>query len=214
MPFSEKICPACGASSRDSEFSGNFCSKCYSERAEMRMPARVELSICKRCGKMGARGWSLPTSDDIEALVLSRCKGDYDSASAHIEGEFVNLEFTFIESGKEFAVKRTIPLKLRDTTCTECSRKAGGYYEAIIQIRGEDEEKIKRMEQKISRLVSRSSFISKTNWIKEGVDLYAGSKRVAEHVISNLGFKYSKSDKLAGVKDGRRIYRRSLCVRV
>jgi nonsense-mediated mRNA decay protein 3 len=214
MSLSEKICPMCGASSRDLEFSGNFCSACYATRAKIKMPNVVELRICKRCGKIGVRGWSLPTSADIEALVLSRCKGDYESASAHIDGESVNLEFTFVEAGKRFAVKRAIALKMRETTCTECSRKAGGYYEAIIQIRGDDEERIGRMEEKISRLVSRSSFISKIIRVKEGVDLYAGSKRVAEHVISNLGFKYSKSDKLAGVKDGRRIYRRSLCVRV
>ena len=56
--------------------------------------------------------------------------------------------------------------------------------------------------------------MSKYKELDEGIDIYVGSKKEASAALSILKRRPTISDTLYGVKDGRRVYRRTYCVRV
>jgi NMD protein affecting ribosome stability and mRNA decay len=64
------------------------------------------------------------------------------------------------------------------------------------------------------RELTKRTFVSKYVELPEGVDMYAGSKKAVAEVLGVLDLKPKISDKLYGVKDGRRVYRRTYCMRV
>jgi NMD protein affecting ribosome stability and mRNA decay len=100
---------------------------------------------------------------------------------------------------------------MNKSICDDCSKASSGYYEAIIQVRGKN---VQRWAEKIMRELKSRTFVSKYMKLDEGIDIYVGSRKEAAETLAILKRKPTISDKLYGVKDGRRVYRRTYCVRV
>jgi len=113
-------------------------------------------------------------------------------------------------------------------SCPTCSRKAGKYYEAIIQLRANERELDKReideMERFLRRKIrelgdsGRGVFIADRKKVRKGLDLYISDKRVAHSLIHQLrgefGGEVKESPKLFGMKDGIRQYRMTYLLRL
>lgn len=102
--------------------------------------------------------------------------------------------------------------KVKKTICPNCSRKFGGYYEAILQLRGLSTEVIDFTENRLENISKndRKAFY-KIESVKNGFDIYIGSKsaakKVSELVKRNFNLKIIKSYKLVTRREGRDVHR-------
>jgi len=102
--------------------------------------------------------------------------------------------------------------------CPYCARRAGEYYEAVIQIRGKRWKKL--YDVLLSWLPNQMdplAFITKELPTKNGIDVYIGSKKVAEKFsrkARQLGAAIKISHSLVTVRDGKPITREYLSLRL
>jgi len=205
MTFLDKICPDCGASSNEKEFVGLFCVECYAKRARLHLPREIVIRVCKRCGRFGVRRWSEKISD-LEDEVRKLVKGKFDSIDVKVDESGKRCLLT-IHFGKA-KLEKEIKVKLKKSLCDVCQKIARGYYEAIIQLRGEAIEKA----GELKRELEAKTFISKEVELKNGIDLYVGSTQAAYEALRNLGLRFRTSKKLWGVKKGKRLFRTTFAV--
>lgn len=199
------LCPKCGKESK------GLCVDCYLENTPIER-GQLKLSRCS-CGRFRYRGnWStslenldktvkksvrLPSDMQVDKVeVKHEIKENNLSLDIMIEGEYKSEKFK-----KELNEK----IKLKDLTCPTCSRKFGGYFEAILQFRC-----------KMPDLKVDEDQIVKTERVKGGIDYYVMSNNYAKGVASRLkrsGFKIKASKKIYSRRDGREVYRVSYSIK-
>lgn len=206
----ELLCPKCGASNKDVGFSGPFCVKC--RPVEIKCPKRMEFMRCSKCKRVRLKGnWVACSDEKLAQEVISKCKGEFLSGTY----SFMNQEATFFVGDKDhmFPVKRSIKANVIKNICPDCVRKSGGYFEAIIQLRGKG-AKISKHGRLFKKMLFKKTFVTKEEQVKEGLDLYIGSSRAVVEMLAELGIRARISRKLAGEKAGKRLYRTTFLVRV
>ncbi len=113
-------------------------------------------------------------------------------------------------------------------TCDRCSRISGGYFEGVVQVRASGRPLTAREQETAARIAgevedrlqeggSRLSFISRMT-DEEGLDIVVGQSAmgedIAREITGALGGRYTVHPKLAGEKDGKRLYRITYSVRL
>ncbi|HSB46492.1 MAG TPA: NMD3-related protein [Candidatus Bilamarchaeum sp.] len=205
--MSDLICPRCGRSSREVKFIEAFCADCAPVRLEC--PAKVELEQCGRCLRGKIRGeWTPVDAKKIDNLVIARCRGEYvgfayDQATGKAVFE--------LENGA--SVEREILFEIKKTICQQCSRISGGYYEGIIQLRG-NREKAAKYAEKLALKLSKSTFIAKVDEKDEGIDIFVGSSKSIVAIMSDEGVRALITKKLIGRDQGKRLYRTTFLIRL
>ncbi|QLJ52310.1 MAG: hypothetical protein Sv326_0135 [Candidatus Fermentimicrarchaeum limneticum] len=208
----EKICPRCGVLSGRKRFIGDFCEDCYLEMIGIDLPAQIELPFCEVCDRVKLAKWQKLDKNALEKFVKKNVKGRYDSFHiTHLEDNAYEVVFLLSKDSNYLEVRRKFSLKKVKTKCDDCRRATSGYYEAILQIRG---KKAERWSQKILKELQHRTFVSKYAELAEGIDMYVGSKKAVSETLGILKLTPKVSDKLYGVKDGKRVYRTTYCVRV
>ena len=208
-----KVCPKCGATNRDKQFVGPFCKDCYSVDIKLKSDV-LPYTVCKDCKNVKLLGeWVRPAPEIFRSYIKKIVKGKENYDDFDFDLDTGDIIFHITKEGVKFEVKKNIMVQKNVGLCDECSRTHGGYYEAIIQVRGTD-EKVSRMMKKIKGLVEKITFISKEEKLKEGLDIYVGRKTGVEELLAQLGLKTKKSYKLYSMKEGKRIYRITYIVRV
>lgn len=210
----DRICPSCGAGSSRKEFVGEFCSECYAKRNEPSwLPKKIVIAYCKRCGRIKFAGWSEPSAEVMEKIARQQLVGHKRDVDVKNSGDVIEVAIIRSVEGKEARLAKKIPVERTESLCDACYRKASGYFEAVVQLRGE-RRNVEALARKIGKIVSRNSFVSKTEESAQGVDIYVGSRASAADALGELHLAFTQSMKIAGVRDGRRIYRATYCVRV
>lgn len=234
-------CPLCGREA--AELTGGLCPQCVSERKGfLHVPDVIDLVRCAHCGRQArAGGWvivdpdrdaflqqALPHEVDVDA-DLSAPQVAYtpsweDQRNATVD---VVLEGTY--QGHPVRRQSVARVRLKQTACPDCSREFGGYFEAILQIRGSDDRVLDAEAPGILARVKADldgyradqrtgAWASKTERVRGGVDLYMGSQEVARLVARDIaerfGAEYAESSKLVGRRDGRDLVRFTLMVRL
>ncbi len=234
-------CFRCGK--KDALIDG-LCMDCYLESHEvLRAPEYIDLMVCPHCGAISVDGRGWKDYDDFEKGVteeaLRYVEISREAAVMEIETELIHKDpRNYVLRGKallkigekggkeEFTFESRI--RLRRSTCPRCSRIHGGYYEAIIQVRGAgnpltEEEKIDAEEFVASRIEemgrqSRDIFITDEEEMHGGLDFYISNARaarsVAKELAERISGKLTESKKLAGRKEGEEIYRFTYLVRM
>jgi nonsense-mediated mRNA decay protein 3 len=201
------ICPKCGRKSEDVEFIEAFCVDCYP--ANIKVPRKVEIVQCRKCEKIRVKGEWVPYSEKrVAEHVASKCKGEFDSAECS-PGEG---KITFTIEGKK-KVERSIDVELVPTMCTYCSRISGGYYQGLIQLRGNPKRIAKYAKLFVEKLEKRT-FITKAEDKHEGVDIYVGSSKAVVEMLTELRMKSLMTRKLVGVQQGKKLYRVTFLLRL
>ncbi len=206
------VCIKCGAKRGEKPFIGPFCVDCY--EFKIKLPKKpIEIEVCKRCGKVKVKGeWSYKDEEEIKAYIASKIKGEFDRVDIDMKSHKV---FAYFKSDDGEVVKRVYPLKieLKRTTCPTCAKISGGYYEAIIQLRG-NPYRIEKMRRDLERRLSKRTFITKEDVKKEGIDLYVGSSKEVIQTLKEMGIRAKISKKLHGMKEGKRLYRTTFAIRL
>lgn len=106
------------------------------------------------------------------------------------------------------------PEEYRKRTCIDCALQAGGYHEAVIQLRG-SMNKTRALAKRLSKSIREKTLIVSKRESTHGVDILVLRKRPALEAVQGLKHDYKKSDKLVTQrKDGRRLFRTTLCIRL
>jgi len=205
------ICPRCGRSSSEVEFIDAFCIRCYP--LDIRMPAKLEMEQCKRCGSIHLQGeWTSHGGGKIAKYVISKCKGDFESATYDSAKNVVIFTIRRGEGGA-ITVERPSPLEMKPAMCPTCNRISGGYYEGIVQLRG-NPQKVAKKADELVRQLSKKTFISKTEETDGGIDIYVGSSKVVLELMNRLGIRTLITKKLVGRSEGKRLYRTTFLMRL
>jgi nonsense-mediated mRNA decay protein 3 len=234
----KSVCPKCGEPS-----TLGLCDRCRLEMATLLdCPDHVEVTLCPVCGSHLVRGRWQEAEVSIEDLISNAVAGEIGiheeldepkvsisvarkNATQYIVA--VHLAGTFGEIPAE--EECTVAATARRATCERCSRMAGNYYEAIVQVRGsagapateELAESRKIAEATTESCLLRGdrlSFIQESKDVKGGIDLVVGSTQqgrlIARAVQERFGGSTQESYKLVGMRDGKNVYRTSILVRL
>lgn len=199
-----RFCPVCGKPDSGQQFIGELCLDCASGR--LKPFPTIHILICQKCGEVIEKGNRRKnTTIDAEAERLLKLKGtDPVFSPTH----------TSVEYDSDYGrVSQPLTLLFEKRICTECSRSSSQYFEAIVQLRGEP-AKVARMAEMMSKKLQERTFIPKMEELKEGVDIYCGSRNEAIATLNVFKLGFLRTEKLAGEKNGKRLYRTTLLVRL
>ncbi len=219
------FCPRCGRVTRDFR----LCEECYLAGLEpVRLPGQLVVEVCPRCGSLVSLGRG--GEFDLEGGIIEVVRRELrvpENTSVEFNLRMLDDRVCLVEVRTETVVgERTLEgfastrVKIKRTTCVRCSRLAGGYFEAVIQIRGvtrpptavEVEECMAFIEGAVGRSRDENAFITRVVELRGvGVDVYLGSNRVAKQVCrvlaARLKARHRESPKLVGRRKGKNIYR-------
>ena len=228
-----KFCPRCAK--EIDELFGGLCRECYLETVKfVEVPQSISLLVC-RCGRSNEKKkWvqNVSVEEMIERIVTLNVKKDRKT--------MIKVEYEpFVLNGKtrvpvticcERVVDGNVIVKhamtelvLVPRTCDVCSRVSGGYYEAIIQIRGvkyKQEQLLGLVERIVNRYkdTDKFSFITQVQNSKAGIDVYLGSSKIAGKIEQESKRIYKVTSKIThsvcGVKDGRELNRITILLRI
>ncbi|MCX6769613.1 MAG: NMD3-related protein, partial [Candidatus Micrarchaeota archaeon] len=131
------------------------------------------------------------------------------SASPIFSPDFLSVEYE-TEYGR---MTQPVLVLTEKCMCSECGRAGSQYFEAIIQLRG-DPKRVEKMAEILIRRIESRSFIPKIEELKEGLDIYCGSRNEGIAALNSQKLGFVRTEKLAGERNGKRLYRTTLLVRL
>ncbi len=200
-----RYCPICGKSDSDAPFHGEMCMECA--KAKIGDLPNVHVSVCSKCGAVLDKGRKKKeTTISAEATRLLKLKG---SSPVYPE-DMASVEYD-TPTGR---IKRDLLVLVKKEQCLVCARANSQYFEAIIQLRGSDRRNVEQMTETLAKRIESRSFIPKIEELKEGIDIYCGSRSEGIAALNAQKLGFMRTEKLAGEKDGKRLYRTTLLVRL
>ena len=193
---------------------GVFCDDCFLSQNELFEIKDFSLVFCD-CGAYYTNRWE--RKGDLEDIIMdaierkTKIKGvvkDKDIRFRVVNNRvLVSMNFKgFIKPcKKKKAEKKEITITMKKRKCDVCSKLLGGYYEAVIQLRGTRKDKLLKKLKAFPNI--------RVEGKKEGYDVKFFSKKDANDAIGKLGLKAKTSFKFVGTKKGKRIYRKYYAVR-
>ena len=203
------ICPKCGNTSDKIDFIGIFCIKCEAGRISVKWPKEIEYEQCARCERMKIKGLWTKDRKVLDDFIISKCKGEFSSVVYDYDND--DLIFLINKERKNIRVTRKLDLFKTVVTCIDCSRLSGGYFEAIIQLRG-DKARVEKYLNKLDNALGAK--LLKAGEVKGGADLYSVDNKLAMQLLNKLELRYILTKKLVGEREGKRLYRTSYSVRL
>lgn len=241
---SSQFCPRCG---RETTREG-LCEACFAETSVVfTVPDVVEAVVCAKCPsyRVGELWVStkLKTYEELAKkaahrnirLQLALAKGVRDPV-VKIASDFINPNILKARvtaegtiEGRPVHTGADVEVRIRKETCDVCSRIAGGYYEAIIQVRADGRLPSKKELARCLKIADdvmaraekagdRLAFVSDVMELPEGTDVYVGStasaRQIARAVVNEMGGTIIESPKLVGEREGKGLYRVTFAVRL
>jgi len=238
----KRACPKCGNMIDDDNSLNNFCIDCYLDGKELVVIPNIKLNFCMRCNKIKYCGRYFDDISQLEELIASHIKINEILEQPKVDVK-LNLNFEnnnylavinvkCIVGNKIKTITKEVKLDFVKDTCTICSRIAGHYYTAIIQLRFDDKKIQKLIGEKLleevdnivdvinSRGKKESSTVHIIKEVKQktGIDLYMDNKAMSQRIVNHLmkhrsAHNQQKSVSLVGVdQNGKRLYRHTFCV--
>lgn len=232
------FCVECGKD--EPIFRNGVCLCCYLKHTQFsKGPAYLDITLCSRCSSYKYKNtWVQESFDDIlkrhvkdvftispdlkNVTIQTRC-----NEQERVLACMVSISGSF--EGQSITEHHPLTVRIKQNTCNICSREAGGYYEAIIQIRAEqrtftDAEirtirlAVEAMVRQLQKSGKRGLFITDYNEKREGLDFFISEKTtafsIAKKIQEQFGGDFKQSASSAGMKDSRQVYRMTYLVRV
>jgi len=220
----KKFCPKCGR--EIDKLYDSLCEKCFLSKLSITddIPNDIKVKQCKLCGKFFIKTGATSVEGVIETFLEDLLKKKHvQSASYRIKNNTLFLSLRTKIEDLEKVEEKIINLIFKSIICSTCVMKKSGYFQAIIQIRTPESlaavilDEIETQIDNFSRY-DETAFISGKEKIKQGFDIYLGSKRVAMLLAKILKTKYGAeikiSRKLGGSIKGKKVYRDTILVSV
>ena len=240
MSIKENFCPKCGGET-DNE---GLCNKCMRSTLEWLVcQPRVECICCPTCDSMkkGATWSDVPYDQQKLAEELAIGAMSVHNDVQDLEVGLVSLVelnpnrtlCTVFARGilyeKHVQKSCDVLIVWRREQCDRCSRLSGGYYESTIQVRATNRrpdlyERIRvdkiahDVEDTVQEAGDRLSFITRIDDIRDGVDIIVSSHSIgamiSRQIVTEMGGKITRHPKLVGEKEGRKLYRVTILLRL
>lgn len=205
----ERICPSCGIADSRITFVGERCLECFFEGKRSGFAGKIPLEACVKCGRIRrGKEWKESHPSLLAAIAEKLMKG----IPGHYNVEAQQWEGIWEEGGDSVPFTHPLPLDVKKAMCPQCNRAASGYFEGIIQLRG-DPAKVQKWADKLSKQISKITFIPKMEDMHGGVDIYVGEKKEIPEILMHHGMKAVRTEKLSGEKNGKRLYRSTFLIR-
>ncbi|HIH02149.1 TPA: hypothetical protein HA259_08845 [Thermoplasmata archaeon] len=231
------FCVECG---KEGELIGPLCPECHSKKhVHASVPDFVDVTLCAHCSAHQVDDrWEEVGSvkEAIEQSVMRAVAVPKDVLVDDLQVQLVEKDERTFEARVEVLLKsqghgfrRTLDttVRLRRGACKECSKQKGSYFEAILQIRGDDRVLNSENEDEVRQHVldrvdalragSREIFVSKVERVRGGLDFYFSTAPAARIVARELQDQrcadYKESTSLWGRREGREVYRVTFLVR-
>lgn len=226
-----KICLKCGS---ETPLTDQLCDSCFRQFFELsNIPPAVNMVCCKACHSLKIPGTWLEFSD-LESsvshfvkesidwnseigltssnLVLNQLDPQKFRVNIDCEGKYQNLLLN---------AKLKTEVQIKFQVCQICSRLAGGYYEAILQIRTK-RKKILNIAVEIiyDEIESGPSefFTTESGPVRGGYDFQLSStdkaRSISRDLMVKLGGHVTETNTLVGRKDGRDLLRHTFGIRL
>lgn len=224
-PPSRLFCARCGAPKHAPELYKGLCEACLSER--VRAVSHEPVLRGRRCPRCD----SVMAGNRTGAGVEDALKGGFKllpelrkarlelAASPGADPWSGTLRYSLTGFLESVPVRQEgeVPYRLKPEVCESCSRRAGHYYEGVVQVRATGRPLTPAERRRT--LDGASGFgVARVEEEAGGLDLYLDrsrdAERLARHLCSLLGGTTSASPKVAGRRDGREIYRVAHVVRL
>ncbi|MBE3121183.1 MAG: hypothetical protein IMZ53_13815 [Thermoplasmata archaeon] len=232
------FCVECGKD--EPIFRNGVCLNCYLKATQFsKGPAILDIIMCPRCSSYKYKNtWLQESFDDIlkryvkEAFTVSPELKHVEIQTQCKAQERILACMVFISGSLEdqtITEQHPITVRIRHNTCEICSREAGGYYEAILQIRADQRKftdtELKTLRSAVETMVGqyqesgkRGLFITDIAEKREGLDFFLSEKgtafSIAKRVQDQFGGDFKQSASSAGMKDSRQVYRMTYLVRI
>jgi nonsense-mediated mRNA decay protein 3 len=221
-------------------FREGVCLDCYLKTHSFTKGSEfIDMPICSHCNSYKYKNtWTSELFGDVLKRIIKKTfnisrelkKIDINTECKE-EKERINCKVYisgFIDDVEITEEHKTI-VRLKKTVCDVCSKRFGGYHEAIVQIRvdkrdlsqKEINEIISNVEIHVENLRgkgNRSLFITDIGTEHGGVDFYLSDKGSALTVINKIHDKFGgemkKSSKNIGMKDSKQVYRSTYLLRL
>ena len=211
-----KYCPICNRSSDEFKFYGEFCEVCTKDMLSKKLPNQIHVDKCRVCKRIRLGNDFVEENSASIEEELKHALNKYTVKLASYNEEFglAYVSITTTIAGEELTLEKRISIKYNKTICKQCSRRLGGYYEAIFQIRGEPEQ-VERFKESVKNyFVANNEFVTKEEQVNNGVNMYLSSKKLAESYLSGFRIKAKKSFTLHTVKNGKKLYRNTYSIQL
>ncbi len=181
-----RFCPKCGKTITK----GTFCIDCTPKSFSFTTPL-IQVSEFNRTWHKGV--WH--QYGDLENLIISRVREELKMDIPVLVEPF---EFEFKKKEKiELICKSNIdgkeielPVKLSYRQCDMGEKAKSKYFEGILQLRGENKTAFGFIEHELSKVACKGIFISKTEDVTNGVDLYLTNKNYIKLLAQKLHEKF------------------------
>jgi len=209
-----KFCFVCGKKTEN--LIEGYCEECYKKEFKLLETPEASFTICPRCNSIKYRNdWQ---DIEIEELIKQKIKPLGDIVEMKIEkNDKIHISVKGFLKGSKKLKKEvyTIPLKLNKVLCPQCIKKSTGYYEAILQLRGNITDDIIDF---IDRQAMKQNEFYRLERVKNGLDFYIVNKSFANRTAGLVKKRFKatikKSFKVVTKKEGKNIYRNIILVSI
>lgn len=229
------FCYVCGRAT-DKLIEGK-CPRCVLRDVEvLKLPQRVTAKVCRECLRYVSRGRWVSAEDPERSLEMA-VKSSLEELLP--VSDIVDKKFIFGEAHSISPKRCSIPYEVRVTyvykgikhseakkgrarvsmvLCENCARKHGGYYEAVLQLRGQDGLRNDARDELDTVLRGFRDSVSEVRRVKKGVDVYMDSlsraRKAAKVLRDSLGGELRESPKLVGMRKGKAFHRVNISLKL
>ncbi len=221
-------------------FKDGCCVDCYLSSHDFTSGQEViDMPVCNHCGSLKYKNtW---TNDSFEKTLQRYVKQCFDISKeltdtkivldCEEKKEYISCTVTIkgtLET-EEISETHQVTVRLHPNVCDICSKRFGGYHEAIIQIRPSEkkieDEHLREIQLFIEDLIfsmqkkgNRKLFIADMGLEHGGIDFFLSDKQAAFSIVKQaqgrFGGEITVSSKNVGMKDSRQVYRMTYLLRL
>lgn len=232
------FCVECGK--EEPIYKNGMCLQCYLKQAKFtKGPAIIDIFSCPRCESYKYKNtWLMePFSEALRRHVKDAFHIDPELQQPRIEIDCKEQDRMYVcivriigsVGGQTVMEEHSLTVRLKRTTCDVCSREAGGYYEAILQIRSDkrafSKTELHTLRETVEKLVGqqqdsgkRGLFITDYEEKREGLDFFLSDKStafaIAKKIQEQYGGEFKQSASTAGMKDSKQLFRMTYLIRI
>lgn len=236
MDLGGEFCLVCGAA--PPLFTGRMCEKCTRERVSLaKVPKNVPWIKCARCSKVDFQGkWSDVESEELWYELVHRnveFNSQVEDLELGLESQEVDGRHTLIYLQIEgiidnllYTEEHKMRARMSNGVCLTCTRQAGNYFEATVQLRSSarrlSDDEFNTIRATLDDVLSEMPddpmfFITNEGPVTGGYDVVLGSKSLARawgrHLVSTFGGQINTTTSIVGRKDGVDLTRLTLLYR-
>ena len=236
VSLGKAFCVVCG--SEDELTKDRLCIPCFKERTKLsKLPETIQGFRCPKCLMYLHSGrWGHHESDEYheglvdenlevekrtEALGIGMMAEEIDERNTRL-----SVQVTGLIDGVEFEDIHATIARISNSVCPTCTRKAGNYFEATVQLRSSGrkltEDELTLLRDTFDNYLQSIDpdpmfFINKEGKVAGGYDLVLGSKSLArswtKHLLRRFGGTSKETNSLVGRKDGEDLTRLTISYR-